>query len=550
VARRSHSYPQVTAAAAALVDGPVVMVPATLGAADAMRVGRRRGADVLGAGAGRWLLREDAARAAALGLGTLGVGWLTRPLPVVGPRESEIVVRRHLASGAPAVVVGRGRTVLGVVRRTPPPVTLSMQTRLQRWLDPESGVLLGAVGRLAGDVGVQAFVVGGLVRDVWLDRRSGSQDLDVVAEGDAGLLARALAGALGGSLVEHERFLTASVELPNGRRVDVATARSERYEEPGALPRVMPAAIGEDLRRRDFTVNAMAVELGSGTFGLLDPLGGVADIAARRLRILHPLSFVEDPTRIFRAARYAARLGFELDGWSTRCRALALGRAPYAPLAPARIVTELERVIADAVAGPALAALARAGAFRLLTPRHRATRAMLARLSALPRTLEWARARRLGVPSLELLALALAADQPEGVAAATWRGLGLSGSPLARVQQALATAPALRARLVAAERPSAIARIVRDAGATAIAWLHLIGDVSTRGRLGRATGTEPPARPALDGEAVLGLGVARGPAVAAVLGALRDARLDGEIHDRQGEIDYVRTWLSNRTKEG
>jgi tRNA nucleotidyltransferase (CCA-adding enzyme) len=458
-------------------------------------------------------------------------------------------VRRQLAGGAPAVVVARGRTALGVVRRAPTPATLSMQARFERWLDPERRMLLATVGRLAGDVGARAFAVGGLVRDAWLERSGGGHDLDVVVEGDAGLVARALAAGLGGTLVEHERFLTASVELPSGRRIDVATARSERYAQPGALPHVLPAAIAADLRRRDFTVNAMAVELGSGTFGLLDPLGGAADLAGRRLRILHPLSFVEDPTRIFRAARYAARLSFGLDPWSARCRALALELAPYAALSPARIATELERVMADVAAGPALAALARAGAFRLLTPRQRATRATVARLAALPATLEWARARRLGAAPLELLAVVLAADQPESVGAATLRGLGLTGSPLGRVQQALATAPALRGRLARAERPSALASVLRDAGPTTAAWLHLSGDDATRARLGRAdAGTAE--RTGLDGEAVLGLGVTRGPDVATVLGALRDARLDGEIRDRQGEIDYVRAWLANRTKEG
>ena len=96
----------------------------------------------------------------------------------------------------------------------------------------------------------------------------------------------------------------------------------------------------------------MAVELASGTFRLVDPLGGGADVARRRLRVLHPLSFVEDPTRIFRAARYAVRLGFRLDAWSARAQALALAQAPYLALSPARIVAELARILADAEPPP------------------------------------------------------------------------------------------------------------------------------------------------------------------------------------------------------
>ncbi len=549
MARRAQTYPQVMATAADLLDGRVVAAPATLGAADAMRLARRRGGDVLSAGPGRWVLRTDAARAHALGLGSLPVRRLARPLPTVAPGESEIVVRRHLTGGEPAVVVVRGRTPLGVVRRVPPPAVISMRARFERWLDAETRSLLEVIGRLAAEQGASAFVVGGVVRDAWLGRAPGGHDLDVVVEGDARLVARSLAAALGGTLIEHERFLTASVELATGRRVDVVTARSERYEEPGALPRVMPAAIGEDLRRRDFTVNAMAVELASGTFGLLDPLGGAADAARRRLRILHPLSFVEDPTRLFRAARYAARLGFTLDEWSVRCRTLALELGPYPVLSPARIAAELERILAEPEAGRALAALARAGVFRLLAPRHRATRAAVARLAALPVTLEWARARRGAPPRLELLAMTLAADQPQAVAMGILRGLGLSGAPLGRVRDTLAAAPALRERLASAQRPSEAVRVLREAGPLAPAWLHLAADEATRGRLSRIGGDEA-ARPLLGGEALLGLGVSRGPDVSTVLNVLRDARLDGEIHDRPGEIDYVKTWLSTRTKEG
>lgn len=550
MARRAHAYPQVMPSAADVVDGPVVAAPATLAATDAMRLARRRGADVLGAGERRWVLREDVVRADALGLGGLAIARLARPLPVVDARDSEIAVRRHLAGGAPAVVVMRGRAPLGVVRRAPPAAAISMQARFERWLDADSRALLGTVGRLAADHGARAFAVGGLVRDAWLGRPGGARDLDVVVEGDARLVARGLAAALAGTLVEHDRFLTASVTLSGGRRVDVVTARSERYEEPGTLPRVMPAAIAQDLRRRDFAVNAMAVELASGTFGLLDPLGGSSDVTRRQLRILHPLSFVEDPTRIFRAARYAARLGFALDAWSARCRALALELAPYAALSPARVAAELERILAEEGAAPALVALARAGAFRLLATRHRATRPCVARLAALPATLQWARGRRLATPPLELLATVLAADQPEGVAAAILRGLALSGAPLGRVREALGATPRLSERLAAAGRPSEGARALREAGPLAPAWLHLAGDDAIRARLERVASAEPDARPMLGGDAVLGLGVARGPDVAAVLGALRDARLDGEIHDRQGEMDYVKAWLSTRTKEG
>src|SRR5215213_5895208 len=158
------------------------------------------------------------------------------------------------------------------------------------------------------------YLVGGAVRDLLLGRGR-SANLDLVVEGDAGTLAAQLGGA---EVLEHERFGTATVKV-DGLEVDVAATRTESYARPGALPDVAPGAgIEDDLTRRDFTVNAMAVPIAAGERGatspeLIDPTGGVADLGAGVLRVLHPASFVEDPTRALRAARYASRLGLSLE---------------------------------------------------------------------------------------------------------------------------------------------------------------------------------------------------------------------------------------------
>jgi tRNA nucleotidyltransferase (CCA-adding enzyme) len=150
------------------------------------------------------------------------------------------------------------------------------------------------------------YLVGGAVRDLLLGEDRA--DLDVVVEGDA----PALAAQLGAEAVEHERFATAKVVL-TGHELDIASARAETYPHPGALPDVVPAAdIEADLARRDFTINAMAVPL-AGEPRLIDPHGGREDLEAGLLRVLHPRSFVDDPTRAIRAARYAARFDFELE---------------------------------------------------------------------------------------------------------------------------------------------------------------------------------------------------------------------------------------------
>jgi len=183
------------------------------------------------------------------------------------------------------------------------------------------------------------YLVGGAVRDLLLGRPRA--DVDLVVVGDAA----ALAERLGGAAVEHERFGTVKVEV-EGHEIDIATARSESYPAPGALPVVAPAGdIEADLGRRDFTINAMAVPI-DGEERLVDPHGGEADLNEGVLRVLHPRSFEDDPTRAIRAARYAARLGFRLDPDTEEL----LRRADLNTVSADRRRAELERLAGEETA--------------------------------------------------------------------------------------------------------------------------------------------------------------------------------------------------------
>jgi tRNA nucleotidyltransferase (CCA-adding enzyme) len=201
---------------------------------------------------------------------------------------------------------------------------------------------LGAVRNAAGDEPV--YVVGGAVRDLLLGRDR--SDLDLVVVGDAAGLARRLGAE--GEAIEHERFATAKAVL-DGHEVDIATARSETYPQPGALPEVVPAGkIEADLGRRDFTINAMALPLADDR-ELIDPYRGRADLEAGLLRVLHPDSFADDPTRALRAARYASRFGFELEDET----AALMRKADLTTVSADRRQAELLRLAAEpeAVAG-------------------------------------------------------------------------------------------------------------------------------------------------------------------------------------------------------
>jgi tRNA nucleotidyltransferase (CCA-adding enzyme) len=557
-ARRAQAYPQVDARASGLIDMRVTRCPADASVARALALLRARsGRALVPAGGQALVLPEDLARAVALGLETLRAVELARPVPVARATEPEIAVRRRLRAGARAVLVMNRVQPLGAVSPAAlgarAPAGPALVRRLRARLSAEALELLTEVGRLAAAAGGRAFAVGGLVRDALLDDgprrpRPEGRDLDVVVEGDAIAIARRVAGGLGGTLTIHEAFGTASIEGLRPGRLDLVTARAERYRAPGALPTVRAGTIQDDLARRDFGVNAMAAELGSGAFGLLDPLGGRQDVLRRRLRVLHPLSFVEDPTRIFRASRYAVRLGLTLERATLRAQGLALRLAPYAALSGERIAAEIERVLADVAPARTLKRLGAAGAFRLLDPRFRFSGATAARIKALPGALAWVRAHGLAVAPLELAALALAGEQSPEVAAAALRGLGFSGQPLARLCGACAAASRLAEGLAGLAGTPASRRAALLRGRPAIelagAWLGAPGPV--RAALDWYLGDAVRVRGVLRGEQLIALGVPNGPAVGLVLGKLRDARIDGTARSREDEEALVRRWAEGR----
>ncbi|MET0619409.1 MAG: hypothetical protein ABW056_03970 [Thermoanaerobaculia bacterium] len=203
------------------------------------------------------------------------------------------------------------------------------------------------VARLARDRGERIHLVGGAVRDLLLRRPV--RDLDLVLEGDASQFAAALASRLAAkAVVVHARFGTATLELPEGVRLDVAATRRESYAYPGALPTVsLGASLEEDLARRDFTIHAIALELSGRRRSLRDPFGGRADLARRRLRFLHPASPADDPTRAFRAVRYANRLGFSLAPEARREVAAALAIGAFDAVSGDRLRREMELFLAE-----------------------------------------------------------------------------------------------------------------------------------------------------------------------------------------------------------
>src|SRR4030042_6195240 len=190
-------------------------------------------------------------------------------------------------------------------------MTKNLAFELEQRLPAESLNLIRAAGELASEQGLGLYLVGGAVRDLLLGRAN--FDLDLVVEGDAPKLASRLAQREGGEIVVHRRFGTAKFRYKK-LSIDFVTARAETYAHPGALPTVRPGSIKDDLWRRDFTINAIAIHLDRDNFGTpLDPYGGEDDLENRLIRILHEKSFIDDATRMLRAIRYEQRFDFQLE---------------------------------------------------------------------------------------------------------------------------------------------------------------------------------------------------------------------------------------------
>ncbi len=226
----------------------------------------------------------------------------------------------------------------------------SLQVRAQRSnllsrLNPKSLALVRSIGLLAQKQGVAAYLVGGPVRDLML--KLSNIDLDITVEGNGMRLADSFAALHRGARVtRYPAFKTATVRLPDGPLVDFATARAEIYVRGGAFPAVVPSGIKDDLLRRDFTINAMAIAINPDTWGkLMDPFGGRADLLSQRIRVLHEKSFLDDPTRILRAARFKARLGFRMEAKTLKLLKSAVKIKVLDTIKPQRYLKDFNKIL-------------------------------------------------------------------------------------------------------------------------------------------------------------------------------------------------------------
>jgi tRNA nucleotidyltransferase (CCA-adding enzyme) len=378
------------------------------------------------------------------------------------------------------------------------------------------------------------FLVGGTVRDILLGEPS--FDVDIVVEGDAIALARSLAEALGGRVRTHDKFGTAVVLYGDKEWVDVATARTESYAQPAALPSVEHASLQKDLFRRDFTINAMAVSLKGDDVGrLVDPFEGKRDLEAGRLRVLHEGSFVDDPTRIFRAIRYENRHGFRMDEDTVRLARAAIEQGLVGRLSGARLREELTALLDEGGVDHSIERLGELSLDKAVHPRLTADDEA-ARLAERLRDLD--SRYRLEIPpwrlGLAALARELSAEELSGLLAR----LKVRKRDAQHIAAAVTLGPGIADRL--GEGSISPADVVALAEPHAPdAPLFALG-MADRPQLHEYFERLGGIRLEINGTDVAKLGLAESPLVGEILVELRRRKLNGELDGRESELAAAR----------
>ncbi len=418
------------------------------------------------------------------------------------------------------------------------PGTINLSGQIEKQLPAELAGFIQTAGEITSGQGQSLYLVGGVVRDLLLGRAN--LDLDLVVEGSAIDLAQKLAPLAQGKITTHPRFNTAKLRWHKWG-IDLTTARSETYARPGALPRVKPGPLNDDLFRRDFTINAMAVHLAPGRFGeLIDLYGGRDDLKHRLIRILHEKSFIDDATRIWRGLRYEQRLGFKLE--PATLMLLKRDIDMLDTISGDRIRYELECILGEESPEKALRRAEELGALAKLHPSLRSDRWL---------EKKFGKARGFAYPNLPPQGLYLAFlthSLTSGEIECLISYLRLPKS----VAQIIRDTASIKARLESLAdpelAPSRIYHLLHGYAPLAIVATSFAADSPVaRRHIELYLDKLRYISTALNGNDLKEMGIAPGLQIKEILNLLREARLDGKVTSKQAEIELARGWIAERT---
>lgn len=425
--------------------------------------------------------------------------------------------------------------------------------------------VLKQAGELAERTSVSAFVVGGFVRDLLLGRPN--LDLDLVIEGDGIAYARALARTAKAEVKVHDRFETAVIVFPDGFKLDVATARTEHYEYPTALPTVQRSSIKEDLYRRDFTINTLAIRLNPSHFGeLIDFYGGQRDLNEKTIRVLHSLSFVEDPTRVFRAIRFEQRFGFRLGPETLALIKGAVEMDLFHRLSGSRLSDELILLLSEEEPRKIIVRLGELNLLRFVHPALKWSARLDALLKAVQKVLNWYKLaslnwldRKVSVVGASsgstpgrldawlVYFMALMEVIPGKAVGETLRRLKLPARHAEKIRVSRDSSNNLLQRLARRPplRPAEAYRVlVGPSDETLLFLMAKTRSESVKRQISDYLTTYRHVKPILTGTDLKAMGLKPGPIFKKILSQLLGARLNGEVQTKADERDLVKRTIN------
>lgn len=511
--------------------------------------------------------RKDVDKAIGHGLGHAPVkGFISKEVVTADPATSIMELRtmmiEHNIGRIPVVDKGE---LAGIITRTdllkalhgsdyisgkeqlPQPVTIletsEVKKRIKNLLPDFIQEILKKTGQIASELNVKAYLVGGIVRDILLNQPN--FDLDIVIEGDGITLAKRLGEIIGGRIRTHQKFGTAVLILKDGFHVDIATARTEFYEYPAALPSVERGSIRQDLYRRDFTINAMAISLNENTFGeVLDFFGGQRDLVEKKIRVLHNLSFIDDPTRIFRAIRFEQRFGFQMDGSTEILLRKALGMELVEELTSSRVRDEIILILSEPEPWKAVKRLTELGVTKILHPRLVIDEVRLEDLKKIDRSYvqlqEFFRER----PRRWLcLLMGLLIDfSPQEVIAWTLK-MKFRKRDIGKMEESIRnfthTAKNLSSRNL---KDSEIYLLCQGLSPEALVLLHALKPATSK-PIEKYVKSLEDVQVKISGRDLKEMGYRPGPLFRKALTDLLLARIDGQVRNREEEEKFVRQWM-------
>ena len=493
--------------------------------------------------------------------------YMTTDFEVISPEDTfakvqEIIVN-HRQRFVPVVDEGRIKGIKGVITRTDllqiltgdatrrPETLLSGREQrknvvslLRERLSLRILDLLLNAGKVAEDLGFHVYVVGGFVRDLLLRRPN--LDVDLVVEGDGIAFANAFASRFGARVRAHQKFGTAVMIFHDGLKVDVATARWEYYKYPAAMPTVALSSIKLDLFRRDFTINTLAIKLNPKEFGLLiDFFGGQRDIKGHIIRVLHSLSFVEDPTRVFRAVRFEQRYGFRIGKHTLSLIRNAVRLDIISRLSGRRLLGELILILNEPDPRHAIGRLTELGVLKLIYPDLELGPEMDEVLTRTYDVLAWydllfrpqapkrwvvyllVLLKRLKSGEVKKLVDRLCLDGPDKKTFVEGRGLA------EKTMEVLSRRPFMKL--------SEVYWLLRGLNLEVLLYLFsIVRNEDVRQDISRYITELQDIRPMLTGKDLKNIGLKPGPLFRTILHRLLEARLDGEVRYREDEMQLVK----------